>query len=182
MDEINEDFSETDVTLVIGANDTVNPIAMEPDSSISGMPVLHAWKSKEVIVMKRGMSSGYGTSFIYLILIDRYIHPVLLTNATQPDQPMYQTQCSSCREHECCSATLKPHAMLSSPPWRHGNRHNWYMSRVHFVSLLTWFYPSHPWNVTFSVMCGFFFALASSNSKLLQYSIHYLLKLLHYPC
>ncbi|KAJ5104416.1 hypothetical protein NUU61_001763 [Penicillium alfredii] len=59
MDEINDDFADTDVTLVIGANDTVNPIAMEPDSSISGMPVLHAWKSKEVIVMKRGMSSGY---------------------------------------------------------------------------------------------------------------------------
>ncbi|GAB1192993.1 hypothetical protein APSETT444_002195 [Aspergillus pseudonomiae] len=59
MDEINDDFSETDVTLVIGANDTVNPIALEPDSPISGMPVLHAWKSKEVIVMKRGMSSGY---------------------------------------------------------------------------------------------------------------------------
>ncbi|KAE8154249.1 NAD(P) transhydrogenase beta subunit-domain-containing protein [Aspergillus avenaceus] len=59
MDEINDDFSDTDVTLVIGANDTVNPIAMEPDSPISGMPVLHAWKSKEVIVMKRGMSSGY---------------------------------------------------------------------------------------------------------------------------
>lgn len=61
MDEINDDFADTDVTLVIGANDTVNPIAMEPDSAISGMPVLHAWKSKEVIVMKRGMSSGYGT-------------------------------------------------------------------------------------------------------------------------
>lgn len=60
MEEINEDFSDTDVTLVISANDTVNPIAMEPDSAISGMPVLHAWKSKEVIVMKRGMSSGYG--------------------------------------------------------------------------------------------------------------------------
>ncbi|OOQ89045.1 NAD(P) transhydrogenase, mitochondrial [Penicillium brasilianum] len=59
MDEINDDFADTDVTLVIGANDTVNPIAMEPDSAISGMPVLHAWKSKEVIVMKRGMSSGY---------------------------------------------------------------------------------------------------------------------------
>ncbi|KAJ5494926.1 hypothetical protein N7539_000042 [Penicillium diatomitis] len=59
MDEINDDFADTDVTLVIGANDTVNPIAMEPDSPISGMPVLHAWKSKEVIVMKRGMSSGY---------------------------------------------------------------------------------------------------------------------------
>ncbi|THC89308.1 hypothetical protein EYZ11_011245 [Aspergillus tanneri] len=47
------------VTLVIGANDTVNPSALEPDSPISGMPVLQAWKSKEVIVMKRGMSSGY---------------------------------------------------------------------------------------------------------------------------
>jgi H+-translocating NAD(P) transhydrogenase len=60
MDEINDDFGETDVTLVIGANDTVNPIAMEPGSAIAGMPVLHAWKSKQVIVMKRGMSSGYG--------------------------------------------------------------------------------------------------------------------------
>ncbi|KAI0082607.1 PNTB-domain-containing protein [Panus rudis PR-1116 ss-1] len=59
MDEINDDFSDTDVTLVIGANDTVNPIALEPGSAIAGMPVLHAWKSKQVIVMKRGMSSGY---------------------------------------------------------------------------------------------------------------------------
>src|SRR3954465_75471 len=64
MEEINDDFSDTDVTLVIGANDTVNPIAMEPDSAISGMPVLHAWKSKEVIVMKRGMSSGYGECYL----------------------------------------------------------------------------------------------------------------------
>ncbi|KAJ1329895.1 H+-translocating NAD(P) transhydrogenase [Microdochium nivale] len=59
MDEINDDFGETDLTLVIGANDTVNPIAMEPGSPIAGMPVLHAWKSKQVIVMKRGMASGY---------------------------------------------------------------------------------------------------------------------------
>ena len=59
MDEINDDFPDTDVTLVIGANDTVNPIALEPGSSIAGMPVLHAWKSKQVIVMKRGMASGY---------------------------------------------------------------------------------------------------------------------------
>ncbi|KAK1228393.1 hypothetical protein PQX77_000758 [Marasmius sp. AFHP31] len=59
MDEINDDFKETDVTLVIGANDTVNPIALEPGSPIAGMPVLHAWKSKQVVVMKRGMSSGY---------------------------------------------------------------------------------------------------------------------------
>jgi NAD(P) transhydrogenase len=60
MEEINDDFGDTDVTLVIGANDTVNPIALEPGSSIAGMPVLHAWKSKQVVVMKRGMSSGYG--------------------------------------------------------------------------------------------------------------------------
>lgn len=60
MDEINDDFPETDLTLVIGANDTVNPIALEPGSPIAGMPVLHAWKSKQTIVMKRGMSSGYG--------------------------------------------------------------------------------------------------------------------------
>ncbi|KAL7283379.1 hypothetical protein ACG7TL_002809 [Trametes sanguinea] len=59
MDEINDDFGSTDVTLVIGANDTVNPLALERSSPIGGMPVLHAWKSKQVIVMKRGMSSGY---------------------------------------------------------------------------------------------------------------------------
>ncbi|KAF1916028.1 NAD(P) transhydrogenase beta subunit-domain-containing protein [Ampelomyces quisqualis] len=59
MDEINDDFPDTDVTLVIGANDTVNPIAMEPGSAIAGMPVLHAWKSKNVVIMKRGMASGY---------------------------------------------------------------------------------------------------------------------------
>jgi H+-translocating NAD(P) transhydrogenase len=60
MDEINDDFNDTDVTLVIGANDTVNPIALEQGSAIAGMPVLHAWQSKQVFVMKRGMSSGYG--------------------------------------------------------------------------------------------------------------------------
>jgi len=78
MDEINDDFKDTDVTLVIGANDTVNPIALEAGSAIAvrfrafvrmvtetspqGMPVLHAWKSKQVIVMKRGLASGYGMS------------------------------------------------------------------------------------------------------------------------
>jgi NAD(P) transhydrogenase len=59
MDEINDDFPDTDVTLVIGANDTVNPIALEPGSAIAGMPVLHVWKSKNVVIMKRGMASGY---------------------------------------------------------------------------------------------------------------------------
>ncbi|EFX04108.1 nicotinamide nucleotide oxidoreductase [Grosmannia clavigera kw1407] len=59
MDEINDDFSDTDLTLVIGANDTVNPAALEPGSAIAGMPVLHAWKSKQVIVMKRSLASGY---------------------------------------------------------------------------------------------------------------------------
>jgi len=60
MDEINHDFAETDVVLVIGANDTVNSLALEdPNSSIAGMPVLEVWKSKQVVIMKRGMSTGY---------------------------------------------------------------------------------------------------------------------------
>lgn len=65
MDEINDDFSDTDVTLVIGANDTVNPIALEQGSPISGMPVLSVWKSRQVFVMKRGMASGYGKFPLY---------------------------------------------------------------------------------------------------------------------
>jgi NAD(P) transhydrogenase subunit beta len=60
MDEINHDFPETDVALVIGANDTVNPAALDdPNSPIAGMPVLEVWKAQFSIVMKRGMASGY---------------------------------------------------------------------------------------------------------------------------
>jgi NAD(P) transhydrogenase subunit beta len=60
MDEINESLGEVDTVLVIGANDIVNPSAMDdPSSPIAGMPVLHVWKAKHVIVMKRGMASGY---------------------------------------------------------------------------------------------------------------------------
>ncbi|UUM32553.1 Re/Si-specific NAD(P)(+) transhydrogenase subunit beta [Vibrio japonicus] len=60
MDEINDDFNETDTVLVIGANDTVNPAAQEdPNSPIAGMPVLEVWNSKNVIVFKRSMNTGY---------------------------------------------------------------------------------------------------------------------------
>ncbi|MEZ9524283.1 Re/Si-specific NAD(P)(+) transhydrogenase subunit beta [Enterovibrio norvegicus] len=60
MDEINDDFPETDTVLVIGANDTVNPAAMEdPNSPIAGMPVLEVWNAKNVIVFKRSMNTGY---------------------------------------------------------------------------------------------------------------------------
>ena len=60
MDEINEDFPDTDVAIVIGANDIVNPSAAEdPGSPIAGMPVLEVWKAKTSIVMKRSMASGY---------------------------------------------------------------------------------------------------------------------------
>ena len=59
MDEINDDFTDTDVVLVIGANDTVNPAANEPGSPISGMPVLKVWEAAQVVIFKRAMSAGY---------------------------------------------------------------------------------------------------------------------------
>lgn len=60
MDEINDDMPDTDVVMVIGANDVVNPSAQDdPASSIYGMPVIEAWKAEKVIIMKRSMSAGY---------------------------------------------------------------------------------------------------------------------------
>jgi NAD(P) transhydrogenase subunit beta len=60
MDEINDDFPQTDVVLVIGANDTVNPAALDdPSSPIAGMPVLRVWEAGQVIVFKRSMATGY---------------------------------------------------------------------------------------------------------------------------
>ncbi|MDR2374021.1 MAG: Re/Si-specific NAD(P)(+) transhydrogenase subunit beta [Bifidobacteriaceae bacterium] len=60
MDEINDDFPDVDVVLVIGANDTVNPAALDdPSSPIAGMPVLHVWEAGQVIVFKRSMATGY---------------------------------------------------------------------------------------------------------------------------
>jgi len=60
MDEINDDFKETDLVMVIGANDTVNSAAEEdPNSIIAGMPVLRVWKAKQVVVVKRSLGVGY---------------------------------------------------------------------------------------------------------------------------
>jgi NAD(P) transhydrogenase subunit beta len=60
MDELNSDFPDTDVAMVIGANDIVNPAAQDdPSSPIAGMPVLEVWKAKTSVVMKRSMASGY---------------------------------------------------------------------------------------------------------------------------
>jgi NAD(P) transhydrogenase subunit beta len=60
MNEINGELGDTDVVLVIGANDTVNPAATEePTSPIAGMPVLEVWKARDVVVLKRSMASGY---------------------------------------------------------------------------------------------------------------------------
>lgn len=130
MEEINDDFSDTDVTLVIGANDTVNPIAMEPDSAISGMPVLHAWKSKEVIVMKRGMSSGYG---MFCLLV---YHAHLTFSTADVPNPMFfmpgtrmlfGDAKTSCDGKFYISISVQQTIFLTHPqllnlPWRHGNR------------------------------------------------------------
>jgi H+-translocating NAD(P) transhydrogenase subunit beta len=60
MEEVNDEFPQTDVAWVIGANDIVNPSALDdPGSPIAGMPVLHVWEARNSIVMKRGMASGY---------------------------------------------------------------------------------------------------------------------------
>eukprot|EP01029_Cantina_marsupialis_P024843 TRINITY_DN64764_c0_g1_i1.p1 TRINITY_DN64764_c0_g1~~TRINITY_DN64764_c0_g1_i1.p1 ORF type:complete len:1037 (-),score=430.10 TRINITY_DN64764_c0_g1_i1:368-3478(-) len=59
MDEVNPEMADVDVVLVVGANDTVNPIAEEPDSAIAGMPVIKVWESKSVVVLKRSMRFGY---------------------------------------------------------------------------------------------------------------------------
>ena len=60
MDEINDDFADTDVVLVIGANDTVNPSAQtDPNSPIAGMPVLRVWEAENVVILKRSMNTGY---------------------------------------------------------------------------------------------------------------------------
>jgi len=59
MDDINSEFGDTDVVLVLGANDVVNPAAKDPKSAIAGMPILEAHKARQVIVNKRSMASGY---------------------------------------------------------------------------------------------------------------------------
>ncbi|MFP5411965.1 MAG: NAD(P)(+) transhydrogenase (Re/Si-specific) subunit beta, partial [Gammaproteobacteria bacterium] len=59
MEDINSEFGDTDVVLVLGANDVVNPAAKDPKSPIAGMPILEAYKARQVIVNKRSMASGY---------------------------------------------------------------------------------------------------------------------------
>ena len=73
MDEINDDFENTDVVLVIGANDTVNPAALDdPSSPIAGMPVLEVWKAQNVIVFKRSMAVGYAGNLFCLFSLYNY--------------------------------------------------------------------------------------------------------------
>jgi len=71
MDEINPDMPNTDVVVVIGANDVVNPAALDDASSpIYGMPIIHAHEAKNVIVMKRGMGKGYAAIENFLFYAD----------------------------------------------------------------------------------------------------------------
>ena len=60
MDEINDDFQDADMVIILGANDIVNPAAQEdPNSPIAGMPVLEVWKARQVVISKRGQGRGY---------------------------------------------------------------------------------------------------------------------------
>jgi H+-translocating NAD(P) transhydrogenase subunit beta len=71
MEDINSDFGDTDVVLVLGANDVVNPLAYEKGSAIYGMPILDVHKSRTVLVNKRSMASGYAGLDNPLFYMDR---------------------------------------------------------------------------------------------------------------
>jgi NAD(P) transhydrogenase subunit beta len=71
MEDINSEFGDTDVVLVLGANDVVNPAAKDPKSPIAGMPILEAYKARQVIVNKRSMASGYAGLDNELFYMDR---------------------------------------------------------------------------------------------------------------
>ena len=117
MDEINEDFKDTDVTLVIGANDTVNPIALEPGSAIAVR-----WCQTSTIVKANALlgharppcveeqtshrDETRSRKWLWLVLFLDNVHSLILI------QPTYQTPCSICLVLKCCLVTPKIHAKV----------------------------------------------------------------------
>ena len=110
MEEINEDFASTDVALCIGANDTINSAALDdPNSVIAGMPVLHVWNAKQVVIMKRSLATGYAD-------VDNPVFFKVFADAFRCVTMARHTGLNLSRKiPRCCSETPRQLAISSSP-------------------------------------------------------------------
>merc|ERR1711956_46221 len=110
MDEINDDFTDTDLVLVIGANDTVNSAAKDdPNSIIAGMPVLRVWKSAQSVVMKRSLGVGYAAVDNPIFFNEN--NAMLLGDASSIIQKLFN------RQNNIQTSTIPGHRPAASGQW-----------------------------------------------------------------